>query len=120
MIKDAAELTKDRDGIGAAKFVCFCNSVNDNPFMAGAFCGYGEPDCALNVGVSGPGVVMAAIENLPKDVKERINDVYFVSGEDFMGFVDLKDEYILDEMHTFSFKNRKDLIEIVREAEKVE
>lgn len=67
VIKDAAELTKDRDGIGAAKFVCFCNSVNDNPFMAGAFCGYGEPDCALNVGVSGPGVVMAAIENLPKD-----------------------------------------------------
>lgn len=67
IIKKAAELTKDSDGLGAAKFVCFCNSVNDNPFMAGAFCGYGEPDCALNVGVSGPGVVMAAIQNLPKD-----------------------------------------------------
>src|SRR5574344_145818 len=67
VIKEAAELTKDRDGIGAAKFVCFCNAVNDNPFMAGAFCGYGEPECALNVGVSGPGVVRAAVEDLPKD-----------------------------------------------------
>ena len=60
IIKEAALLTKDSDGIGAAKFVAFCNSVNDNPFMAGAFCGYTEPECALNVGVSGPGVVRAA------------------------------------------------------------
>lgn len=67
VIKKSAELTKDRDSIGAAKLVCFCNSVNDNPFMAGAYCGYGEPECALNVGVSGPGVVRAAIEKLPKD-----------------------------------------------------
>src|SRR5574344_1210476 len=67
IIKQSAELTKDRDGIGAAKFVCFCNAVNDNPFMAGAFCGYGEPECALNVGVSGPGVVRAAVEDLSKD-----------------------------------------------------
>ncbi len=66
-VKKAAELTKDRDGIGAAKLVCFCNAANDNPFMAGAFCGYGEPECALNVGVSGPGVVRAAIEAMPKD-----------------------------------------------------
>lgn len=66
-VKKAAELTKDKDGIGAAKLVCFCNSANDNPFMAGAFCGYGEPECALNVGVSGPGVVRAAIEAMPKD-----------------------------------------------------
>ncbi len=65
-IKQSAELTKDNDGLGAAKFVCFCNSVSDNPFMAGAYCGYGEPECALNVGVSGPGVVKAAIENLDK------------------------------------------------------
>lgn len=65
-IKKSAELTKDNDGLGAAKFVCFCNSVSDNPFMAGAYCGYGEPECALNVGVSGPGVVKAAIENLDK------------------------------------------------------
>lgn len=66
-IKKAAELTKDKDGLGAAKLVCFCNSASDNPFMAGAFCGIGEPECALNVGVSGPGVVRAAIEALPKD-----------------------------------------------------
>ena len=66
-IKEAARLTADRDGIGAAKLVCFCNSVNDNPFMAGAYCGMSEPECALNVGVSGPGVVRAAIEDLPKN-----------------------------------------------------
>lgn len=67
IMKKAAELTKDRDSIGAAKLVCFCNSASDNPFMAGAYCGFGEPECALNVGVSGPGVVRAAIENMPKD-----------------------------------------------------
>lgn len=67
IIKKAADLTKDRDCIGAAKLVCFCNSAGDNPFMAGAYCGIGEPECALNVGVSGPGVVRAAIEQLPSD-----------------------------------------------------
>lgn len=67
IIKKAADLTKDRDCIGAAKLVCFCNSAGDNPFMAGAYCGIGEPECALNIGVSGPGVVRAAIEQLPKD-----------------------------------------------------
>ena len=66
IIKKSAELTKDKDGIGAAKLVVFCNSASDNPFMAGAYCGVGEPECALNVGVSGPGVVRAAIEDLPK------------------------------------------------------
>ena len=66
IIKKSAELTADRDGIGAAKLVVFCNAVGDNPFMAGAFCGYGEPECALNVGVSGPGVVRAAILDLDK------------------------------------------------------
>ena len=66
IIKKSAELTKDNDSIGAAKLVCFCNSASDNPFMAGAYCGFGEPECALNVGVSGPGVVRAAIENMPK------------------------------------------------------
>ena len=65
-IKKSAELTADKDGIGAAKLVVFCNAVGDNPFMAGAFCGYGEPECALNVGVSGPGVVRAAILDLDK------------------------------------------------------
>ena len=66
IIKQSADLTADRGGIGAAKLVVFCNSVNDNPFMAGAFCGYGEPECALNIGVSGPGVVRKAVENLDK------------------------------------------------------
>lgn len=66
-IKKASELTKEQDGIGAAKLVVFCNSPGDNPFMAGAFCGIGEPECALNVGVSGPGVVRAAVDSLPKD-----------------------------------------------------
>lgn len=67
IIKKTAELSADKDGIGAAKFVCFCNSVSDNPFMAGAYCGINEPECALNIGVSGPGVVRWAIENMPKD-----------------------------------------------------
>lgn len=67
IIKTAAELTAEADGIGAAKLVCFCNVPGDNPFMAGAFHGYGEPECALNVGVSGPGVVRAAVDNLSKD-----------------------------------------------------
>lgn len=60
-IRRAAEFTKDRNCIGAAKFVAFCNAPEDNPFMAGAFHGVGEPDCVINVGVSGPGVVRAAI-----------------------------------------------------------
>ncbi len=57
----AAQLTADRDCIGAAKLVVFCNAPEDNPFMAGAFHGPGEPDCVINVGVSGPGVVRAAL-----------------------------------------------------------
>ena len=60
-IRRAAELTKERNCIGAAKFVAFCNAPEDNPFMAGAFHGIGEPDCVINVGVSGPGVVRAAL-----------------------------------------------------------
>lgn len=67
IVKKSAELTADKDGLGAAKLVCFCNAPGDNPFMAGAFSGYGEPECALNVGVSGPGVVMAAVQDLQKD-----------------------------------------------------
>ena len=66
-IKKSAQMTADKDGIGAAKLVVFCNSVSDNPFMAGAYCGYGEPECALNIGVSGPGVVRAALEDLDKN-----------------------------------------------------
>ncbi|WP_018131589.1 PFL family protein [Effusibacillus pohliae] len=65
-IKHVAERTADRSGIGAAKLVVFCNPVDDNPFMAGAFHGFGEPDAVINVGVSGPGVVLSALERLEK------------------------------------------------------
>ncbi|MBQ8295353.1 MAG: PFL family protein [Clostridia bacterium] len=64
--KEAAFLTKDADGIGAAKLVAFCNAVEDNPFMAGAFHGVGEADVVVNVGVSGPGVVKSALEKIPE------------------------------------------------------
>ncbi|MEE0705620.1 MAG: PFL family protein [Adlercreutzia sp.] len=67
IIKRAAELTADRQCIGAAKLVVFCNAPEDNPFMAGAFHGPGEPDCEIHVGVSGPGAVRAALAKLPKD-----------------------------------------------------
>jgi uncharacterized protein (UPF0210 family) len=62
VVKAAAELTADRDGLGCAKLVVFCNAPEDNPFMAGAFHGPGEGEHCLNVGVSGPGVVKAALE----------------------------------------------------------
>jgi len=62
VIKEAAERTADRDGLACSKLVVFANAVEDNPFMAGAFHGIGEGDCAINVGVSGPGVVKAALE----------------------------------------------------------
>jgi uncharacterized protein len=65
IIKSAAQKTADRDAIGCAKLVVFCNAVDDNPFMAGAFHGIGEPDTVINVGVSGPGVVLKAIEQQP-------------------------------------------------------
>lgn len=61
----AANETRDRDGIACAKLVVFCNAVDDNPFMAGAFHGIGEPDCVINVGVSGPGVVHNAVQQAP-------------------------------------------------------
>ncbi len=61
-----AERTADRDGVGCAKLVVFCNAVEDNPFMAGAFHGIGEPDTVLNVGVSGPGVVASALAKEPE------------------------------------------------------
>jgi uncharacterized protein len=62
VISDTAQRTADRDGIGCAKLVVFCNAVDDNPFMAGAFHGVGEPECVINVGVSGPGAVLAAVQ----------------------------------------------------------
>ena len=64
IIKQTAELTKDRDGFGCAKLVVFCNAVEDNPFMAGAFHGVGEGETVINVGVSGPGVVSHALKNM--------------------------------------------------------
>ena len=67
VVRQTAELTKDRQCIGAAKLVVFCNAPEDNPFMAGAFHGVGEPDVVLNVGVSGPGVVRAALAKMPED-----------------------------------------------------
>ena len=64
IIKKTADLTADRDSLGCAKLVVFCNAVEDNPFMAGAFCGVGEPESVINVGVSGPGVVKKALESV--------------------------------------------------------
>ena len=63
IIKKTAHITRDNDGFGCAKLVVFCNAVEDNPFMAGAFHGVGEPECAINVGVSGPGVVYNALKD---------------------------------------------------------
>ena len=64
IIKQTAQLTRKQGGIGCAKLVVFANAIEDNPFMAGAFCGAGEPECAINLGVSGPGVVKAALEQV--------------------------------------------------------
>ena len=64
VVKQTAARTADRGGLGCAKLVVFCNAVEDNPFMAGAFHGPGEGDCAVSVGVSGPGVVKVALENV--------------------------------------------------------
>jgi len=64
IIKKTAELTADRDALGCAKLVVFANAPEDNPFMAGAFLGPGEPECVINVGISGPGVVKHAIESV--------------------------------------------------------
>ena len=66
VIKDNASATAEKDGFGCAKLVVFCNAVEDNPFMAGAFHGVGESDTVINVGVSGPGVVQHAVEAVPE------------------------------------------------------
>ena len=81
IVKRTAELTKDKDGLGCARLVVFANAVEDNPFMAGAFHGVGEAGCVINVGVSGPGVVKHALENIPDanltDVAETIKKTAF-------------------------------------------
>ncbi|HEV2913057.1 MAG TPA: PFL family protein [Pyrinomonadaceae bacterium] len=68
LIKEMAERTRERGGLACAKFVCFANAVEDNPFMAGAFHGVGEPEAVVNVGVSGPGVVNHAVAHAPRDL----------------------------------------------------
>jgi len=68
IVKRAAYLTREEDSIGCAKLVVFANAVEDNPFMAGAFHGTGEADKVINVGVSGPGVVKAALEEVDGDL----------------------------------------------------
>ena len=74
IVRETAEATVDSNCFGAAKLVVFCNSVDDNPFMAGAYHGVGEPDCIINVGVSGPGVVRAALAKHPDaDINEVCN-----------------------------------------------
>ena len=81
VVKMTAEATKDNDGFGCAKLVVFCNAVEDNPFMAGAFHGVGESDTVINCGVSGPGVVQHAIEAVPQadlaDLAETIKRTAF-------------------------------------------
>ena len=81
IVRKAAEITADKGCIGPAKLVVFCNAPEDNPFMAGAFHGAGEADCVINVGVSGPGVVRAALEKIPNgnitDVADTVKKTAF-------------------------------------------
>jgi len=75
-ISATARATEDQDSVGCAKLVVFANSVEDNPFMAGAYHGFGESDCTINVGVSGPGVVRHQVEQLPDaDLRELANAI---------------------------------------------
>lgn len=75
VVRQCAEKTIDNACFGAAKLVVFCNAVEDNPFMAGAFHGVGEPDCMINVGVSGPGVVRSAISKYPEASISEVVDI---------------------------------------------
>ena len=81
VVKQTAARTADKGGLGCAKLVVFCNAVEDNPFMAGAFHGPGEGDCAVSVGVSGPGAVKVALESVKgrpfDDVAETIKRTAF-------------------------------------------
>ncbi|MFO7956999.1 MAG: PFL family protein [Candidatus Brocadiia bacterium] len=85
VIRQTAQETADRAGFGAAKMTVFANIPEDNPFMAGAYLGYGEPDCVVNIGVSGPGVVKRAVERLVQqdesadlgDIAEQIKKTSF-------------------------------------------
>ncbi len=75
IVREAAEKTVDNACFGAAKLVVFCNAPDDNPFMAGAFHGVGEPDCIINVGVSGPGVVRSALSKYPDSDIAGVADI---------------------------------------------
>lgn len=75
IIKNAAEMTRDKNGLACAKLVVFCNPVEDNPFMAGAFHGAGEGEVVLNVGVSGPGVVLNALKRFPDADLGEVADI---------------------------------------------
>ena len=75
IVKETADKTADRDGLGCAKLVVFCNAPEDNPFMAGAFHGPGEGESCLNVGVSGPGVIKAALETHKTASFDELADV---------------------------------------------
>ena len=75
VVRKTSEITADRNCLGSAKLVVFCNAPEDNPFMAGAFHGVGEPECVINVGVSGPGVVKAAIAKAPEANITEIADI---------------------------------------------
>ena len=75
IVRECAEMTADNNCFGAAKLVIFCNAPEDNPFMAGAFHGVGEPDCVVNVGVSGPGVVRAALAKAPDANITEVADI---------------------------------------------
>lgn len=72
-IKKTAKLTKDNDSIGCAKLVVFCNAVSDNPFMAGAFLGVEENETVINIGISGPGVIKSALEDIPNASFEKVS-----------------------------------------------
>lgn len=74
IIKETAYMTRDKESIGCAKLVVFANAVEDNPFMAGAFHGAGEAECVINVGVSGPGVVKAALEKVKGESFEVVSE----------------------------------------------
>lgn len=75
IIKESAEMTADQNGMACAKFVVFCNPVEDNPFMAGAFHGAGEGEAVINVGVSGPGVVLNALKRYPDADLGEVADI---------------------------------------------
>lgn len=75
IVLESAKLTSDRQCVGPSKLVVFCNAPEDNPFMAGAFHGVGEPDCVINVGVSGPGVVRSTISKYPDASIDQIADI---------------------------------------------